>query len=46
MFAVTVPVLADTLMQIARQGIVKAPAIAADPDVKLGATYQLAVEGE
>jgi hypothetical protein len=46
MLAVTVPALAETLSEIARQGIVMAPATAADPDVKLGATNHAAEAAE
>jgi hypothetical protein len=46
MLAVIVPALADALIEMARQGIVMAPATAADPDVKPGATNQAAEAAE
>jgi len=46
MLAVIVPALALALTEIARQGIVKAPATAAEPEVNPGATNQLADAAE
>lgn len=46
MVAVIVPALAEAFTEMARQGMINAPATAAEPEVKLGATNQLAEAAE